>query len=260
MKKHNLKHNSSGQVIIITALLVASLLLSTAIYVIETEKEVPTANTGEENVFPAYQQSIRNTLISALANVTNGGNARVLTADLNELNAVITSDSYQAILQMDYTLLNVVPYQNGIWISWGTDGEGVSSAYVSFVFNSSGSSTASNLEYNVNVTSEANLRGNYLQLNGSLTQVNLTVNVLNEGTPALAQNFTFYFDYNGSLLTEDWVKVDSPSITDFGNGTYSVSFTTATDPSSDPLLVSMLCQDQRGISVGANVTCTNIGK
>ena len=66
MKKRNLKHNSSGQVIIITALLVATLLLSTAIYVIETEKEVPTVETGEENVFPAYQQSIRNTLISAL--------------------------------------------------------------------------------------------------------------------------------------------------------------------------------------------------
>ena len=61
------------------------------------------------------------------------------------------------------------------------------------------------------------------------------------------------------MQTDGWVKVDSPSITDFGNGTYSVSFTTETDQSNDPLLVSMLCQDQRGISVGANVTCTNIG-
>ena len=119
MKKRNLKHNNSGQVIIITALLVALLLLSTAIYVIETEKEVPTAGTGEDNVFPAYQQSIRNTLISALANVTNGGDTGVLTDDLNELNSAITSHSYQAILQMDYTPLNVAPYQNGIWISWG---------------------------------------------------------------------------------------------------------------------------------------------
>ncbi len=253
MKKRNLKHNSSGQVIIITALLVASLLLSTAIYVFETEKEVPTVDTGENNVYPAYQQSTINTLISALANVTNGGNPSVLTADLNELTRAITSDSYQAMLQMDFTPLNVDPYQNGIWISWGTDGKGVSSAYVSFVFGSSSSSTSSNLEYDVNVTSEVDLSGNY-QLNGNLTQVNLTVNVLNEGKPALAQNFTFYFEN----ATDGWVKVGSPSITDFGNGTYSVSFTTETDQSSDPLLVSMLCQDQRGISVGANVTCTNI--
>jgi hypothetical protein len=251
MKKRNLKHNSSGQVIIITALLVATLLLSTAIYVIETEKEVPTVETGEGNVFPAYQQSIRNTLISALANVTNGGNANVLTTDLNELNAAITSDSYQAMLQMNYTLLNVSDYQNGVWVSWGADGEGVSSAYVSFVFVSSALSTASNLEYAVNVTTEATLSGNY-QPNGNSTQVNLTVNVLNEGKPALAQNFTFYFEN----ATGGWVNVGSPSITDFGNGTYSVLFTTETDQPSAPLLVSMLCQDQRGIVVGANVTCT----
>jgi hypothetical protein len=254
MKKRNLKHNSSGQVIIITALLVATLLLSTAIYVFETEKEVPTVNTGEENVFPAYQQSIRNTLISALANATNGGDTGVLTHDLNELNAAITNDSYHAIVQMSYTPLNTAPYQNGIWISWGADGRGVSSVYVSFVFASSASSTSSNLEYAVNVTSEADLTGNY-QLNGNLTQVNLTVNVLNEGKPALAQNFTSCFEN----ATNDWVKVNSPNITDFGNGTYAVSFTTQSDQLNDPLMVSMVCQDQRGITVGANVTCTNIG-
>ena len=39
MEKRNLRQNNSGQVIIITALLVVTLLLSTAIYIIETEKE-----------------------------------------------------------------------------------------------------------------------------------------------------------------------------------------------------------------------------
>ena len=94
--------------IIITALLVASLLLSTAIYIIETEKEVPTTGTDENNVLTEYEQSIKNTLISALANITNGGDPSVLTADLNELNAAITSHSYQAMLQMDYTPLNTL--------------------------------------------------------------------------------------------------------------------------------------------------------
>ena len=133
MKRRSLKRNNSGQVIIITALLVASLLLSTAICVFETEKAVPTVDTGENNVFPAYQQSTRNTLTSALANITNGGDSAVLTGDLNILNAAITNDSYQAMLQMNYTPLNAAPYQNGVWISWGADGQGVSSAFVSFV-------------------------------------------------------------------------------------------------------------------------------
>jgi hypothetical protein len=255
MKKRNLKHNSSGQVIIITALLVASLLLSTAIYVFETEKEVPTVGTDENTVFPAYQQSIRNTLISALANVTNGGDPSVLTDDLNGLNAAITNDSYQAILVMNYTPLNVAPYQNGIWVSWGVDGHGISSACVSFAFNSSGFSTTSNVESAVNLTSEINLSGNYRQINDTSKQANLTINLLNEGKPALAQNFTFYFEN----ATEGWVKVDSPSINDFGNGTYAVSFIAETDQPSDPLPVSMLCQDQRGVFVGANATCTNAG-
>jgi hypothetical protein len=255
MKKRNLKHNSSGQVLVITSLLVALLLLSTAVYVIETEKEVPLAGTGEDNVFPAYQQSIKNTLISALANITNGGNTSVLIDDLNELNVAITSHSYQAIFQMDYTPLNVDPYQNGVWISWGADGQGISSAYVSFAFYSSGFSTTSNMEYAVNVTSEINLSGNYRQLNDTSKQVNLTVNLLNEGKPALAQNFIFCFEN----ATEGWVKVDSLSINDFGNGTYGVSFIAETDQPSDPLPVSMLCQDQRGIFVGANATCPNAG-
>lgn len=110
------------------------------------------------------------------------------------------------------------------------------------------------MEYAVNITSEANLSGSYLQLDDGLQQTNLTVNILNEGKPALAQNFTFYFQN-----ATDWVQVDSPSVTNFGNGTYAVSFIAETDQSNDPLIVSMYCQDQRGISVGANVTCTNIG-
>jgi hypothetical protein len=242
-------------VIIIAALLVASLLLSTAIYVLETEKEVPTVSPAENNVYPSYQQSMINTLISALANVTNGGNSGVLVTDLKELTAAITNNSYNAILQIDYTPLNAVPYQNGIWISWGASGQGVSSVYVRFAFNSSGSSLSSHLESDVNVTTEAHLSGNY-QLNGNSTQINLTVNILNEGKPALAQNFTFYNEYNKSPLIENWTKVDLPRITDFGNGTYSVSFTTEPDPSNYPLLISMICQDQRGIVVGANATCT----
>ena len=231
MKKRSLKSNSSGQVIIITALLVASLLLSTAIYVIETEKQVPTAATGENNVFPAYQQSTVNTLISALANVTNGGDQGVLTADLNKLNSAITNDSYQAMVQINYTPLNVAPYQNGLCISWGADGQGVSSAYVSFALNSSAPSTSSNLEYDVNVTTAADLSGNYFQLDSNLTQVNLTVNMFNDGKPALVQNFSFYFEN----ATGQWVNVGSPSLTDFVNGTYSASFTTETNQFNDPL-------------------------
>lgn len=254
MKKRDLKHNRSGQVIIITALLVTSLLLSTAIYVIETEKGVPTVGTNENNVLTQYTQSTKSTLISALANITNDGATSVLTSDLSELNNAITSHSYQSMLQMGFTPLNVAPYQNGVWISWGTNGRGISSTYVGFVFNSSASSTTISLGYDVNITSETDLSGNYQQINDTSKQVNLVVNLLNEGKPALAQNFIFYI----RNAAEAWVTVDSPGITNFGNGTYIASFISASDSSSTSPTVSMLCQDQRGIYVGANVTCTNM--
>jgi hypothetical protein len=259
MKKRNLKRDNSGQVLIISALLVAMLLLSTALYVIETEKGVPTGGTDENDVFPTYKQSIKSTLISALANVTNGGDTSVLTANLDELKSAITAHSYQALLKMDFTPLNVAPYQNGIWISWGANGQGISSTYASFVFDSSGVLASSNLEYAVNVTLEVHLGGSYVQLDGNLKQVNLTVNVLNEGKPALGQSFTFYFELDGSLSQEDWVKVDSPSTINFGNGAYAVSFIAETANRNDPVLVSMHCHDQRGILVKANVTCVNAG-
>jgi hypothetical protein len=252
MKKLGSRRNNSGQVIIVTALLVAVLLISTAIFVIETGKAVPKAGSHEDNVFSFYEQSLRNTLISALANVTSGGDPQVLKADLNELNLVLTSHSYETIFTMNCKPLNLVPYQNGLWISWDANGKGVSSVYVSYVFSSSGFSTATNMENAANITSEITLSGRYLQLNDTLKQANLTVNVQNEGKPALAQNFKFFFQN-----ATDWIKADSPSITDFGNGTYAVLFNAETASPSGPLLVSMYCQDQRGIMVGSNVTCVN---
>jgi hypothetical protein len=252
MKKRSLRLDKSGQVIAITALLVSVLLLSTIVYVIETGKEVPVAGAAKDNFFPAYEQSIRSTMISALANVTSGGNMSVLKTDLDELNSALVSHSYQSTLRMDYTPLNVAPYQNGLWISWGANGKGISSAYASFVFNSLGFTTNSDIAYAVNLTSAVAFSGTYLQLNDSLLQANLTVNVQNEGNPALAEKFSFYYQN----VTE-WVEIGSPSITSFGNGTYAVTFSVGTIQPISPFIVSVYCQDQRGIIVGVTVTCVS---
>jgi hypothetical protein len=252
MAKRRFKQNSSGQVLVVSALLVALLFLSTALYVIEVGKEVPTTDAGEGTVFSDYKQSATSTLISALANATDGGTHDILGTDLAALKTAITSNSYQALLTMDYSSLNSSGYQNGIWVSWSTNGQGVSSAYASFVFASSSPSATSNLEYALNVTSAVNLSGDCHQLNDTTKQVNLTINIINDGKPALAQNFAFSYQNE-----TDWVTVDSPFITGFGNGTYAVMFNAETPQLSDPLVVSLQCQDERGIFVGAKVTCIN---
>jgi hypothetical protein len=254
MEKRNLRRNNSGQVIIITALLVVTLFLSTAIYVIQTEKNVPAVVANQNDVLTEYEQSIKNTLISALANITNGGDTSFLTADLTELNAAFISHSYRAMLQMVFAPLNTAPYHDGVWVLWGPNGQGISSAYVGFDLNYSASSSFSGLKFDSNVTSEINLSGKYLQINNTINQVDLIVNVLNEGKPALAQNFTFSFQNSA-----EWIPASSPEIINFGNGTYEVLFDAVTDQPSNPFIVSGLCQDQRGIVIGANTTCTRTG-
>ncbi len=252
MVKRNFKSDKSGQVIIVTALLVSALLLSTALYVIEVGKEVPTVDASQSDVFSVYRQSTTTTLISALANASGGGNLNVLGIDLDALKTVILSDSYQALLTMDYNTLNSNSYQNGLLISWGANGFGISSACSSFVFASTSPTATSNLEYTLNVTSTVNLSGNYHQIDDNAKQVNITFTVQNEGKAALTQNFNVSYR-NGA----DWIQVNSSNATDFGNGTYTVTFNAEQSQSSDPMVVSLLCQDQRGIFVGANITCTS---
>ena len=259
MKKRSLRSDCSGQVLIVSALLVALLLLSTAIYVIEVGKNVPTVQEVEGNSFTAYRASFRSALISALANVSNGGDPAVLSDDLSALKTAILARSYQAMLTVDYSIQNSAPYASGFWVSWGTNGQGVSADYASFVFGTSSLSGSSELECAINVTSTIIYQGTYLRLTGNTKQVNLTVNVLNEGAAALAQNFTVYFDYDGSLSTVDWIEVTSPTVVNFGNGTYAVSFTGDTAQRNNPVIVSLLCHDKRGVLVGADATCTLIG-
>ncbi len=258
MKTRSSNRGNSGQVLIIASLIVTLLLLSTAVYVADTQKNVAVHNSGTEHSFSAYKLGARNTVISALANISTGGSVDVLVADLNQFKYLVSSHSFSAIVKIDFTPLNMAPYNDGVWISWGSNGHGVSGAYVNMVLNSFGTSATCYSEYAINVTSEINVNGQYTLLNESLKQVSLTYNILNEGKPALAQNFTVYYEQDGSLSTEEWIQVTSPSITDFGNGTYHLSFMANTTNPDDPMLISVHNQDLRQILVKANVTCTQV--
>ncbi len=89
-------------------------------------------------------------------------------------------------------------------------------------------------------------------IGGSNKQVNVTSNLLNEGTPALAKNLTLY--YNNSSV---WIIPDSQNnytFIDYGNGTYFTSF--VADIPSANIEVSVHVSDLREVNVQANVTCT----
>ncbi len=230
----------------------ALLLLSTAVFVVNVQKAVPTVDTGSDGMFAGYRETVRSTLISALANASNGGGMDVLGINLSELKQVIIEHSYQAMITMSYSVSDSSPYSGGVWISWGTSGKGISSTCADFVFAQNSPTGASSIAYTLNVSSQVNLSGSYKQLNDSML-VNLAIELLNEGAPALAQSFVFQYQ-NGS----DWVMVDSPVIVDHGDGSYAVSFSAQTGQIDESLNVSAVCLDQRGISVGANLTCNHI--
>jgi hypothetical protein len=242
-------------VLIIASLVVTLLLLSTALYVSEIEKNAAVYEARADPAFSAYQLGVTHTVISALANVSNGGSTDVLMADLNQFESVVNRHSFSAIVTMDASPLNTTPYQDGVWISWDSSGRGISSACVNLALSASGTTSTYYSTYAVNVTSEVDVNGHYTPLTGSQKQVNLTCSVLNEGKPALAQNFTVYYEQDGSLSPEEWVQVASPNIKDYGNGTYAISFTAETTNPEDPMLISVHSLDLRCILTQANATC-----
>jgi len=254
MKKYGreFKANSSGQLLIVAALAIAILISSTTIYVYELSREANSANAQSiSNFILALKQSTRNTMISSLANVSNGGEKTVLTTNLNELSQVLRSLNHFGICQLAFTPLNDSDYDAGIWLSWNTSDVGVSSAYADFTLNVYGATAKVTVNYAINITTAIAVNGSYVTLESGEKLVNLTCKMYDEGEPALTENITLFYENLGN-----WTLVgasNSLSIVDYGNGTYLISFTV--EVPSDVVQVSVHAHDLRGISVQANTTC-----
>ncbi|MEM3873960.1 MAG: hypothetical protein QXU45_02375 [Candidatus Bathyarchaeia archaeon] len=251
--KRLVKAKSSGQLLIVAALAIAILIVTTTAYVHEVSKEKPatTQNYPVADFVLAIKQASRNAVISALANASNGGGKNVLASNLNGLAQAYRSLNAYGLYYLSYTVLNDSRYEGGLWLSWeDTDGLGISSAYANFTLKFYGLAEETTLSYAIDITTTIRLEG-YYTLNGSEKIVNLTCRVLNEGKPALAKNITVYYEVDGS-----WVPANSSnslSITEYGDGVYAISFTIDTD--SNAVQVSVHVYDLRGIFVKANTIC-----
>ena len=250
--KKGFKSNSSGQLLIVAALAIAILISSTTIYVYEVSKETNNGDFSSTSDFIlATKQSTRNAVISSLANVSNGRDTTVLITNLEEFSRILRSLRQFGICQLDSAVFNDSLYDSGIWLSWGTSGIGVSSAYANFTFKVYGSAESIAINYDVNITTAVTINGYFNRLIGDEKLVNLTCEVYNEGEPALAKNITISYEILGS-----WMPVNSSnnlSLMDYGNSTYTASFTV--DVPSDSLQVSVRVYDLRDIFVQANTTC-----
>ena len=252
------RRGNSGQVLIITSLIVVMLLLAAVIYVEDVQKNVPIYTSESNSVFSAVKIGATHTMISALANITADGSPTILAQDLSEFGLILSHQSLNAILSMNYTLNHILPYNNGVWVSWENDGQGISSAHVSFFLNYLSTDSEQQSEFDVNVTTEINIAGYYV-LDGNITHVSVTFTLLNEGTPALANYFTVRYQTNDSSSMGEWINPTYSSIQNFGNGTQLVHFSIANQTRTEPLPVSVYARDLRGVSVMANATAFNLG-
>lgn len=251
-KDRKFRSNSSAQLLIVAALAIAILISATTAYVYELGKETnSTYNISISDFVFAIKQTTRNAVISSLANISNGGEKTLLATNLNEFSQSLRNLIQFGIWQLNFTVLDDSAYDSGIWLSWDTNGIGVSSAYADFTLRAYDVATNSTVNYAVNVTTTIIVSGYYTTVLGIEKVVNLTCNVYNEGESALSQNITLFYENLGI-----WMPIDASnnlSITDYGNGTYAISFRVAT--LSDTVQVSAHLKDLRGIFVQANMTC-----
>jgi hypothetical protein len=250
--KRKFRGDTKGQVIVITALLIALIILATQVYVTQLILQAPIVEQNQYDLYPSYQQNLKSAILSALANITNNGVTQVLAEDMAKLNPVYSSRIYQQFFQVDFTLSSNAPYQNGLWIDNGQLNHAIVAAQVSYGINSTESTKTSIAQGSVSIISEAYLSGRISQINENEKQANLTLRIINEGIPALASNISCF--YQGET---GWVQAEPLSIFDFGNGTSTIGFIAQSSQSSSQLNVSTNVLDQRGITMRVNATCAS---
>ena len=257
MRKNLHGRKNSGQTLIVAALVISLLIISIVYTVFEAQRQNETRSaTTLNNHILATKLGLQNTVTSSLANASNGGQNNVLSTNLNTYASLVANQSYFGKCVTLFSLMDSLPYTSGIQLSWGSDGTGVSSAYANYTLIFIKTEADIQLEHETNITTGLTVAGTYMTLQGTFKQVNVTCQILNDGKPALAQNITLYYEHDGEPSNQEWIAADSPSIIDYGNGTYTMSFVAETQTRGDSVIVSTQVYDLRDIFVLANVTCT----
>jgi hypothetical protein len=245
------RRSNSGQLLTVAALAIAVLISSTTMYVYDLSKDTNNTDTLPVGDFVfVLRQSTKNTIISSLANVSNGGATTALTTNLAELSTLLKETQHFGICNLAYTVHNDSSYNLGTRLSWNVPSTGSSSAFANFTLQIYGLTAKVVSEYSINITTSLTVNGSYVTLGNGEKNVSLTCRLYNEGQPSLVKNLTVFYANGGN-----WTKVETSnnlSVTDYGNGTYHASFTVAV---AEPLQVSVHAVDLRDVFVRADTTC-----
>jgi len=240
-----------GQVLIVAAFAISILLLSTNVYIYRNSRIDASPAYG---TLIDYAQHIRlgsiHAVTASLVNVSNGGPSSNLGDNLDRWEAFTRGDYRFGICDLNATLGSQVPYSDGIWLDWGTSGVGVSSAYVDFTLGIGGRGAEVDWAFSVNKTTEIRTLGSYTVVSGNQKNVTVTLDVLNEDSPALAQSTTLEYLKSGQPM--DASQEGDYAIMDYGNGTYRFTFSALVP--GNKITIHMRINDMRGVFVEAQET------
>ena len=115
MKK--LRKNSSGQVLILSALAIALIILSVMVYVYQTSMSL---SENRPNSLKSFLQNVKleslNLVIGSLANISWGGSSDVLRYNLDRWGSFIESRYYLGECSFSFELCEDGLYSSGIRI------------------------------------------------------------------------------------------------------------------------------------------------
>jgi len=251
------KRKNSGQSLIVTALAVSLLIIAIVYSVFEanTQNQARDSTTLNSHI-SVIKLGLQNTVTSALVNVSNGGINQTLTTNLEKYTTFLGNQSFFGKCVTLFSVQNSSFYQSGIKLSWGSDGTGVSSACTNSTLSFIETDAELQLEMKTNITTTLNIEGTFVTLSELDKQINVTCRLFNENEPALAKKIILYYESDGEPSDQNWIAAESPTIVDYGNGTYTISFIATTQTMDDPVLVSAQVYDTRSVLVLANATCT----
>jgi hypothetical protein len=245
------RKRKSGQILIIVAFVIALLLLSSELYILDVGKYTSETNT---NSIADFNLAIRlgslHVGIGSLANVSNGGQANYLALNLQKWSSFVEGQSQFGQSILAYSLEQAAPYVNGVRLFWGINGTGVSSVCANLMYALAGLEGNVSQSYLMNVTTTLSIVSTYKIIGANQTLVSVHINLLNEAQPAVARQITVFYGQLGNWQSPS--ETDQYSLVDYGNGTYFASFTPNVFPSNTQVSVHAL--DARGVYVQANVT------
>ena len=243
-----LRTNTSGQILILSALAIVVLLISTVTYIYQL-----THYPAIENSYASVNSFITNIevetqylLTQLLALKSQSDDNTSLTSKLTQWGTFVTNNYYQGYCALQWILSETPPYSQGVQLVWGTNGSGISSTQITMKLNLTSDATLKLIKQ-FTVLTQLSVHYEVTNITDNELQVVVTATLQDESGPALTDEVTIY--YHNASGWHDASLVSTYTLTQHHNGTYTAIFHLSSIDN-----ISVQCIDHRGIYVQANAT------